>query len=78
MPAKKPMKTTSSRAIQSVKVQAISRTIAPAPTIATPKMRSRARSRATLGPIAMPRPRPMNTAPKSRPYAASPPPSAVA
>ena len=67
MPAKKPIRTTSSRAIQSVNVQDISRTIAPAPTIATPKMRSRARSRAMLGPKAMPVPRPTKTAPNSSP-----------
>ena len=67
MPAKKPMSTTSSSAIQSVKVDASSTTTTPAPTIATPNKRSRDRSRATLGPSAMPSPRPMNTAPNSSP-----------
>ena len=67
MPAKKPMRTTSSSAIQSVNVKDMKRTTEPAPTIATPKIRSRARSRATLGPIAMPSPSPMKTAPNSRP-----------
>ena len=67
MPAKKPMKTTSSRAIHSVNVHDMSSTMAPAPTIATPKIRSRARSRAMLGPNAIPAPRPTKTAPKSRP-----------
>ena len=56
MPAKKPMKTTSSSAIHSVKVHDSSSTMAPAPTMATPKIRSRARSRAMLGPNAMPSP----------------------
>ncbi len=67
MPAKKPMRTTSSSASHSVNVQDISSTITPAPTRAIPKIRSRARSRAMLGPSAMPSPRPMKTAPNSSP-----------
>ena len=38
MPAKKPMRTTSSRANHSVNVQDMSTTMTPAPTMATPKM----------------------------------------
>lgn len=67
MPAKKPMRTTSSSATHSVDVHDMITTMIPAPTIAMPKSRSRARSWATLGPSAMPSPSPMKTAPNSSP-----------
>ena len=68
MPAKKPMKTTSSRAIQSVKVQDMSSTIdagaddGDAEDALAGEVAGDARADARC-----PGPRPMKTAPKSRP-----------